>query len=262
MCHLRSRVCPFTEARRRHEAPEFGLEPTSPVGAFHVPDVRNWPVCSRGGLEPWLLPAPALSQGWTARQYSVCRSDQTALPGPPPSHTGGISPSTDLVVREEVERACIPILPFPAKFKPNSERFASDPAKTSRFMEGIDKAIHETPVSIRVKFGGSYEAKVKAAKLDSCVRRRTHVALRAGQAALLPLQYGGAMRAILSILCLFAGLPADVVAEEFEATRLEKAERYRAILAAIAADPALSVERKPSDLPDGVREAVEAWTQD
>jgi hypothetical protein len=69
------------------------------------------------------------------------------------------------------------------------------------------------------------------------------------------------MRALLGILCLFAGDPADGIAEEFESTRLERTEKYRAVLAEIAVDPDLSVELVPQDLPDGVREAVEAWTQ-
>jgi hypothetical protein len=70
------------------------------------------------------------------------------------------------------------------------------------------------------------------------------------------------MRALLSILCLFAGLPADSIAEEFEATRIERTEHYRAVLAEIAANPAPSGEQKPCELPDGVREAVEGWTHD
>ena len=69
------------------------------------------------------------------------------------------------------------------------------------------------------------------------------------------------MRALLSILCLFAGLSDDGFAEEIESRRQQRAEQYRAILAEIAVDPAFSGEQTPHDLADDVREALEAWTR-
>jgi hypothetical protein len=71
----------------------------------------------------------------------------------------------------------------------------------------------------------------------------------------------------LPILCLvaglrglFAGLPADDL-DGFEARRIARTENYRAVLAAIAADPAHPRAQRPYDLPDGIREAIEAWTK-
>ncbi|EIM29506.1 hypothetical protein [Microvirga lotononidis] len=67
------------------------------------------------------------------------------------------------------------------------------------------------------------------------------------------------MRAILALLCLFSGLPDDTPAEGFDATQ-EKTERYRAFLSELASwDTSPSIETA-TDLPEGLKQAVEAWT--
>ncbi len=65
------------------------------------------------------------------------------------------------------------------------------------------------------------------------------------------------MRVLFGIFCLAFGLPSVGLAEEREATRQEKIERYRAVIAEIAAgDPLMA---KPAhDLPAAVREIIEA----
>ncbi len=68
------------------------------------------------------------------------------------------------------------------------------------------------------------------------------------------------MRAILALLCLFCGLPDDVTAESLDAGQEPKVERYRALLSDLASSPNLAM-KTPIDLPEGLREAIEAWTR-
>ena len=68
------------------------------------------------------------------------------------------------------------------------------------------------------------------------------------------------MRALFSIFCLFSNLSGGGIAEELEAAQQERTEQYHAVLAEIAPDKALSVTPLPHDLPDDIREAIEAWT--
>jgi hypothetical protein len=70
------------------------------------------------------------------------------------------------------------------------------------------------------------------------------------------------MRAILTLLCLFCGLPDDVTAESFDAGQEPKVERYRALLSDLAASStSSSAIRTPIDLPEGLKEAIETWTR-
>ena len=67
------------------------------------------------------------------------------------------------------------------------------------------------------------------------------------------------MRALLGLLCLFCGAPAAMAGAE--ASRLARTAEYRAVLSEIAAARAVPDEPLSHDLPDGLREAVEAWTE-
>ena len=69
------------------------------------------------------------------------------------------------------------------------------------------------------------------------------------------------MRALFSIFCLFSSLSGGGIAEDLEAAQQERTEQYHAVLAEIAPDKAFSVTPLPHDLPDGIREAIEAWTE-
>jgi hypothetical protein len=69
------------------------------------------------------------------------------------------------------------------------------------------------------------------------------------------------MRALFSIFCLFSSLSGGGIAEDLEAAQQERTEQYHAVLAEIATDKALSVTPLPHDLPDDIREAIEAWTE-
>jgi hypothetical protein len=69
------------------------------------------------------------------------------------------------------------------------------------------------------------------------------------------------MRALFSIFCLFSSLSGGGIADDLEAAQQERTEQYHAVLAEIATDKALSVTPLPHDLPDDIREAIEAWTE-
>jgi hypothetical protein len=69
------------------------------------------------------------------------------------------------------------------------------------------------------------------------------------------------MRALFSIFCLFSNLSGGGIAEDLEAAQQDRTEQYHAVLAEIATDKALSVTPLPHDLPDDIREAIEAWTE-
>jgi hypothetical protein len=67
------------------------------------------------------------------------------------------------------------------------------------------------------------------------------------------------MRAILALLCLFSGFPNDASAEGFDATQ-EKTEKYRAFLSELAASGTKPGFETATDLPDGLKQAIETWT--
>jgi len=52
---------------------------------------------------------------------------------------------------------------------------------------------------------------------------------------------------------------AEMIPGELESAGLEKARSYRAALAEIAVDEALSTA-SPSELPEGLRKAIEVWS--
>ncbi|HEV2564729.1 MAG TPA: hypothetical protein VGU19_06565 [Microvirga sp.] len=66
------------------------------------------------------------------------------------------------------------------------------------------------------------------------------------------------MRAILALLCLFSGLPDDTSAEGYD-TAQEKTETYRVLLSELAS-PGTPDSKAATDLPDGLKQAIEAWT--
>lgn len=68
------------------------------------------------------------------------------------------------------------------------------------------------------------------------------------------------MRAIFALLCLFCGSPDDAAAENFDASQEPKVERYRTFLSELASSNRVSRAAAPIDLPDGLKEAIEAWT--
>jgi hypothetical protein len=69
------------------------------------------------------------------------------------------------------------------------------------------------------------------------------------------------MRAILAIVCLFCGSPDDLSAEGYDGAQEPKAERYRALLSELASSRTAPEAKAPIDLPEDVKEAIEAWTQ-
>jgi hypothetical protein len=69
------------------------------------------------------------------------------------------------------------------------------------------------------------------------------------------------MRAILTLLCLFCGLPDDVTAGSFDVGQEPKVERYRALLSDLAVSSTGSAIKTPIDLPEGLKEAIETWTR-
>ncbi|MGO4524829.1 hypothetical protein AB4097_08175 [Microvirga sp. 2MCAF35] len=67
------------------------------------------------------------------------------------------------------------------------------------------------------------------------------------------------MRAILALLCLFSGMPDDASAEGFDAGQ-EKTERYRSLLSELASSGTTPGIETATDLPEGLKQAIEAWT--
>jgi len=67
------------------------------------------------------------------------------------------------------------------------------------------------------------------------------------------------MRVILALLCLFSGSPDDASAEGIDAAQ-EKTERYRSLLSELASTGASSSSETASDLPEGLKQAIDAWT--
>ncbi|WP_114943672.1 hypothetical protein [Microvirga calopogonii] len=67
------------------------------------------------------------------------------------------------------------------------------------------------------------------------------------------------MRAILALLCLFSGLPDDASAEGFDAAQ-EKTEKYRSLLSELASSGTSPGIEMATDLPEGLKQAIEAWT--
>jgi hypothetical protein len=68
------------------------------------------------------------------------------------------------------------------------------------------------------------------------------------------------MRAMLAALCLFCGSAVDVAAEDFDAAQQPKVERYRVLLSELTAAGEPRAVEAATDLPDGLKEAIEAWT--
>lgn len=69
------------------------------------------------------------------------------------------------------------------------------------------------------------------------------------------------MRAILAILCLFCGSPDDTSAEGFDAAQDSKVMKYRVLLSELSSLGAVPETRAPTDLPEGLKEAIEDWTR-
>jgi hypothetical protein len=69
------------------------------------------------------------------------------------------------------------------------------------------------------------------------------------------------MRALLGILCLFSCAPAATASERADAARLARAAEVRAVLSEISDKRDPSDGLRSHDLPDDLREAVEAWTR-
>ncbi len=67
------------------------------------------------------------------------------------------------------------------------------------------------------------------------------------------------MRALLGILCLFSC--AATASERADAARLARAAEVRAVLSEISDKRDPSDGLRSHDLPDDLREAVEAWTR-
>jgi hypothetical protein len=67
------------------------------------------------------------------------------------------------------------------------------------------------------------------------------------------------MRAILALLYLFSGLPEDASTEGFDGNQ-EKTEKYRALLSELASSGTTPGIATATDLPDGLKQAIEAWT--
>ena len=68
------------------------------------------------------------------------------------------------------------------------------------------------------------------------------------------------MRALIGLLCLFSGDPAASVGGDADEARLARSAEVRAVLSEISARSPAPNDSIPHDLPDGLREAVEAWT--
>jgi hypothetical protein len=70
------------------------------------------------------------------------------------------------------------------------------------------------------------------------------------------------MRALLGLLCLFSTAPAFAAGARCEdALRSARTEEVRGVLAEISADRPDAASRATSDLPEGLREAIEVWTK-
>ncbi len=70
------------------------------------------------------------------------------------------------------------------------------------------------------------------------------------------------MRALLGLLCLFSTAPALAAGARCDdALRSARTEEVRSVLAEISADRPDAANRTTSDLPEGLREAIEVWTK-
>jgi hypothetical protein len=66
------------------------------------------------------------------------------------------------------------------------------------------------------------------------------------------------MRTLLSLLCVLWASPAERLGGERDPS--DRRAEYRTLLAEISAGRAASAVAPPRDLPEDLREAVEAWT--
>ncbi len=69
------------------------------------------------------------------------------------------------------------------------------------------------------------------------------------------------MRALFGFLCLFSCAQAASAAQRLEEARTARTAEVRAVLSEISDSRDATLERHSHDLPDGLREAVEAWTR-
>ena len=68
------------------------------------------------------------------------------------------------------------------------------------------------------------------------------------------------MRALLGLLVFFWGSPVECASCDREEARSDRTAEYRAILSEISPGLPASAAAPPRHLPEGLREAVEAWT--
>jgi hypothetical protein len=68
------------------------------------------------------------------------------------------------------------------------------------------------------------------------------------------------MRTIFALLCLFCGSPDDATAENFGAGGEPKTEEYRNFLSELASSSTVPMTEALVDLPQSLKEAIEAWT--
>lgn len=69
------------------------------------------------------------------------------------------------------------------------------------------------------------------------------------------------MRALFGILCLFSCAEAASAAQRLHDARVARTAEVRAVLSEISARRGTPDEERSHDLPDDLREAVEAWTR-
>jgi hypothetical protein len=72
---------------------------------------------------------------------------------------------------------------------------------------------------------------------------------------------GGTMRATLALLCLFCGFPNNMTPESSDTLQEPKVEKYRILLGELASSGTVSAVEALIDLPEGLKEAIEVWTE-
>ncbi len=69
------------------------------------------------------------------------------------------------------------------------------------------------------------------------------------------------MRALLGLLCLFSCAQAASASQRLDDARVARTAEVRAVLSEISDKRDSAQERRSHDLPDALREALEAWTR-